>query len=99
MVRHIIMWDFAKGFTKEQNMENAAKMKEELESLTHCIDEVIELKVSFASLPSSNADIILNSLFESEEALAAYQIHPEHQRVRAYVHTVTENRRCMDYLD
>ena len=32
-------------------------------------------------LASSNADVMLDSVFESEEALKAYAVHPEHVAV------------------
>lgn len=99
MIRHIVTWNYADGFSVEQNIENAKKMKEEIENLTHCIDGIIELKVIINPLSSSNADVLLNSAFESEEALAAYQIHPAHHRVSRFVGTIMKNRICIDYFD
>lgn len=99
MVRHIVAWNYKDGLSKEENKENALKVKTELESLTQWITEIMEIKVHINVLPSSNRDIILNSLFESKEALDAYQIHPEHKRVSEYVGTVMENRTCIDYYE
>jgi len=99
MVRHIVAWNYKDGFSDNENKENAQKVKSELEALTKCIDGIIELKVHIDVLSSSSKDVILNSLFESEEALSAYQIHPEHQRVGAFVGTVMQNRVCVDYYE
>ena len=99
MLRHIVTWNYKDGFTDKENKENAQKVKSELESLTQCIDGIMELKVYINELSSSNKDIFLNSLFESEAALAAYQIHPEHQRVSKYVGSVMQNRACIDYYE
>jgi len=99
MLRHIVTWNYKDGFTNNENKENAKKVKSELEALTQHIDGIIELKVYINELTSSNKDIILNSLFESEEALVAYQIHPEHQRVSTYVGTAMQNRACIDYYE
>jgi hypothetical protein len=99
LVRHIVTWNYKKGFTDVENMDNALKVKSELESLIHCIDGIIELKVSINALSSSNRDIILNSLFENEETLAAYQIHPEHKRVSVFVGSVMQDRACIDYFE
>ena len=99
MVRHIVTWNYKDGFTNVENKENALKVKSELESLVQCIDGIIELKVYINALSSSNKDIALNSLFESEEALAAYQTHPEHKRVSAFVGSVVQNRACIDYYE
>ena len=97
MLRHIVAWNYKDGFTEIENRENAMKIKSELEAMTECIDEIVELKVCINTLPSGTRDIILNSLFENEEKLAAYQIHPEHKRVAAFVGSVTQNRVCIDY--
>ena len=99
MIRHIVTWNYKDGFSERENSENAKKVKAELESLTQCIDGIIELKVHINALSTSNKDIILNSLFENEDALAAYQIHPEHKRVSAYVGSVMQNRACIDYYE
>ena len=97
MIRHIVAWNYKDGFTESENRENALKIKSDLEALIKCIDGIVELKVHINMLPSSNRDIVLDSLFQSEEALAAYQAHPEHKRVGAFVGAVTQNRACVDY--
>lgn len=99
MVRHIVMWNFKDGFTEEENIRNARKVKEELEALSSAIQGIVSLRVTISDLDSSNRDIVLNSLFESKEALANYQIHPEHVRVSQYVGTVMMNRSCIDYFE
>ena len=50
-------------------------------------------------LASSNADLMLDSSFEDEEALKAYAVHPEHvavadEKVRPY----TAVRSCLDFV-
>jgi hypothetical protein len=74
-------------------------MKSLLEELPKLIDGIVELKVQISPMPSSNRDIILDSLFENEEALAAYIVHPEHKRVGEFVRSVTKDRACMDYKE
>ena len=99
MVRHIVAWNYKEGFSETENRENAQKVKDELEALTQYIDGIVELKVYINTLASGNKDIVLNSLFQSEEALADYQIHPEHKRVSSFVGTVVQNRACIDYYE
>jgi len=84
MIRHIVTWNFKDGFSDTQNKKNALTVKAELEKLAKTIDGIIELNVYINALPSSNKDIILNSLFVSEDTLSKYQIHPEHKRVLEY---------------
>ncbi|MCL2839458.1 MAG: Dabb family protein [Defluviitaleaceae bacterium] len=97
MVRHIVAWNYKDGFSASENQANAKKVKLELEALKHTIKGIIQITVHINLLPSSNKDLVLDSVFESEEALAAYQVHPEHKRVSAFVGTVTQNRACVDY--
>jgi len=97
MVRHIVLWNYADGISSEENVQNAQKMKSLLGELPSLIDGIVELKVQINAMPSSNRDIMLDSLFESEEALAAYIIHPEHKRVGEFVRSVTKDRACVDY--
>lgn len=99
MIRHIVMWNFKEGFTSEQNIANAGKVKEGLEGLAGVIPGIIKMEVVIEALKTSNRDIVLNSLFVSRAALAAYQIHPDHVRVSEYVGTVMMNRTCIDYLE
>lgn len=99
MLRHIVAWNYKDELVGDEKRKHAQRIKSELEALTQCIDGIIELKVHIDMLPSSNKDIVLNSLFESEEALLAYQVHPEHQRVGEHVRSVTQNRTCVDYFE
>jgi len=98
MLRHIVTWNYKDGFSEDENKENALKIKQGLEALED-IDGVVEIKVYINALSSSNKDIVLNSLFESEEALAEYQVHPEHKKMGAFIGSVTQNRACIDYYE
>jgi hypothetical protein len=97
MVRHIVAWNFADGFTVDENRNNAEIMKKELENLKGMIEGLVSIEVFINQLESSDSDILLDSLFDSEEALNAYIVHPEHVRVGTnYVKPVVKNRKCID---
>jgi guanine deaminase len=49
------MWNYADGFSPEENKQNAEKMKSMLEELTGLIDGIVELKVQTGTMPSSKA--------------------------------------------
>lgn len=38
MVKHIVAWDYADGFTSEENEKHAREMKQELEALKDLIE-------------------------------------------------------------
>ena len=97
MVRHIVTWNYKDGFTEAENKKNAEKAKADIEALKHSIGGIIEIEFTIDLLNSSNRDVVLDSLFESEEALSAYQVHPEHVKVKELMGRAFQDRVCMDY--
>lgn len=96
MVKHIVMWklsDVAEGKTRD---ENAVVMKEELEQLSEIIDGVLAFEIG-ANFNPAGFDLVLYSEFTSVEALKAYDVHPEHQKVRSYINKVISDRSVVDY--
>lgn len=97
MVRHLVAWNYAEGFTEEENKKNAEIMKRELENLKNLIDGIVSIQLYTKPLGTSDADLLLDSVFVNEEALKAYIVHPEHVRVGTdYVKPIVRNRRCID---
>ncbi|MGN0403422.1 MAG: Dabb family protein [Acetatifactor sp.] len=99
MVKHMIIWTLKDTLTAEEKITVKKGIKEGLEGLAGKIPGLLEIKVQTEGLPSSNADLMLDSTFADEESLKGYAVHPEHvavadSRVRPY----TETRSCMDYV-
>lgn len=95
MVKHIILWKL-----KQEHNNNTVKagIKNNLEGLMGKIGGLLEIKVETKGLASSNADVMLYSVFEDENALKAYAIHPEHVYVADnFVRPFTETRMCLDF--
>ncbi|MDR1821818.1 MAG: Dabb family protein [Oscillospiraceae bacterium] len=97
MVRHIVLFSFKDGFTEQEKAEHLQNIKLGLVRLTGIIDGVVSINVIIDPLSTSNTDFLLDSTFESEAALAAYQIHPEHKKISHYIGDVREVRSCFDY--
>ncbi len=97
MVRHVIIWSFKDEYTNEQKLEFAAKIKTGLEGLMGKIDGLCEIKVFTTPLDSSNGDLMLDSSFENEDALKAYQKNPDHLAVATFVRSVVDARKCFDF--
>lgn len=98
MVRHVILWKLKEKLSGEEKMKVAKGIKENLEGLPGKVPGLTSVSVMIAPLASSNADVMLDSVLESEEALKGYQKHPEHVAVAdTYVRPYTEVRMCMDY--
>ena len=74
-------------------------IKNGLEGLKGKIPGLIDIKVNTEGrLASSTADLMLDSTFESAEALKGYSKHPEHVAVAdSKVRPYTASRSCLDY--
>ena len=98
MVKHIILWQLKDELSEEQKAEIKAGIKSGLEGLKGKIEGLIDIKVTTKTLPTSNADVMLNSTFESAEALAFYAKHPLHVAVAdGKVRPFTKQRVCIDF--
>lgn len=101
MVHHIILWTLKpelQGAEKQQVLED---IKSGLEGLQNVLDGIINITVNIGErLDSSNCDLMLDSTFETEEALKAYSISPEHVKVaNEKVRPYTIQRVCLDFKD
>lgn len=99
MVRHIVTWNHAEHIPEAERGENAKRLKSELEALKDLVPGVVSITVRTEMLPSSNRALMLDSLFESTEALQGYITHPEHVRAGQFVRAVTQDRACVDYAE
>lgn len=98
MVKHVILWNLKDEFDEAKKAEIKAGIKAGLEGLAGKIPGIVDIKVVTEGLASSNADVMLDSTFESEEALKGYATHPEHLNVaNNMVRPYTKSRVCMDY--
>ena len=98
MVKHIILWTLKADLPNEEKAEIKKGIKEGLEGLLGKIPGLIEIKVETGRLDSSNADLMLDSTFENEEALKAYSVHPLHVNVaNGKVRPYTAVRSCLDF--
>ncbi len=98
MVKHIILWKLDETRTDAEKAEIKEDMKQHLEGLIGKVPGLLEMNININPLPSSNADVMLDSTLENEESLNGYAVHPEHVAVaNTYVRPYTTERICMDY--
>ena len=98
MVRHVIIWNLKDEFAGDEKAKIVAEIKEGLEGLKGVVPGLVEIKVNTTGLPSSNSDLMLDSLFENEDALKGYAVHPAHVAVAdGKVRPFVKNRSCFDY--
>lgn len=99
MVKHIILWTLNPELSESEKLQVKRDIKEGLEGLAGKVPGLMDVKVNIdGRLPSSNADVMLDSTLESEEALKVYASHPAHVAVAdSKVRPYTVQRSCLDY--
>ncbi len=98
MLKHIILWTLKDGLSDSEKEKIKSDIKTGLEGLKGKIPGLLEITVNIRGLESSTADLMLDSLFESENALKAYAVHPEHVMVAdSKVRPYTKLRSCLDF--
>ena len=99
MVKHIILWKLRSELSAEEKQARALEIKRGLEGLQGVVPGLLAISVQATGrLASSNADIMLDSTLESEDALKGYAVHPAHLAVaNGLVRPYTEVRMCLDY--
>ena len=98
MVKHIILWTIKDEYSAEEKTNIINGIKNGLEGLAGKIPGLIDIRVQAEKLASSNADVMLDSSFESEAALKAYAVHPLHVEVAdTKVRPYTATRSCIDF--
>lgn len=95
MLVHIVMFKF-----KEENKNaNIIQAKQMLENLMGAVPSLRSMDVGVNMIPSDRAmDLSIIAVFEGKEGLDAYDVHPEHQKVVAFIKSVVEYSKATDYI-
>ena len=96
MAKHIVMWKLKEEALEHTKAENAKKIKELLEALPGIVPDILELQVGINE-NGGEFDAVLVTKFPSYDALKAYDIHPEHQKVRGFIGQVSSGRAAVDF--
>ena len=100
MVKHVILWTLKDELSAEEKQQVKAGIKAGLEGLQGKIPGMTEIHVYTNGLETSNADVMLDSTFETFEALKGYAVHPDHVAVAdGAVRPYTKIRSCLDFED
>ena len=95
MVKHIILWQLKEEYN---NISVKQGIKSGLEGLIGKVPGLVEINVQISGLASSNADVMLYSVFKNEKSLKEYAIHPAHVLVAdTLVRPFTQTRLCIDF--
>lgn len=93
MITHLVFFKL-----KDRSPEQIAAAVSVLKDMEGRIDGLLSLEVGADIVRSPRSyDIALVAKFASMEALSAYQVHPVHQKVVAYMNQVGESSASVDY--
>ena len=96
-IRHIVAWKLTTEDPTEK-AEQGARIARELNALQGVVPEIITISAGVEVLfPGSNHDVAVVADFADGEALAAYKVHPEHEKVGAFIGAVTTARVAVDF--
>ncbi len=97
MIKHIVMWNL-RGDTPQDKARSIEQVKNAFESLQGKIPGMTHLEIGVDSSRIDYAcDVVLYSEFESQAALDAYGVHPEHVRVKQELEGVRIARHQVDF--
>lgn len=97
MIKHIVMWN-VRGESLEERATGAAFVKSCFEGIASAIPGLLHLEVGIDTSRIDYAcDVVLYTEFESQAALDAYAVHPEHIRVKTELGDLRIARHQVDY--
>ena len=96
-LRHVVSWKMAAEDPAER-AEHAAGIASRLEALVGVVPQIRTLSAGVnVAYPDANWDVVLVADFDDLAGLEAYQVHPAHQEVVAYVRSVVGGRSAVDF--
>ena len=97
MIKHIVMWNVS-GKNDEERAEAAQTVKAKFEGLRGKVPGLVELEVGIdVSLVDYACNVVIYTVFSSQEALAEYAVHPSHLQVRQELGDLRIARFQVDY--
>ncbi|OZG70228.1 hypothetical protein BTA51_26870 [Hahella sp. CCB-MM4] len=97
MIRRVVLWRL-KAQSEEEKHRDAAQIKQALESMRNKIPGMISITVGINTSQSEDAsDVVMQVDFSNQEALEAYETHPEHEKVKPIVGALRGERRVVEY--
>ena len=94
MIRHIVMFKL-QGLNHEESLKEAVTLAKTLTSLKEVASG--EVVCNHKDADPTNYDFAFVFDFVSFEALNAYQVHPEHLKLKALLKYKIQARSCIDY--
>lgn len=96
MIRHLVLWQLA-AETPAEKARVVTELAERFGALVPLIDgtERLDIRADLGTI-AGNWDVVLDADYRDAAALDAYQVHPAHLEVAAFVRSVVTARVCID---
>jgi hypothetical protein len=94
-LRHVVAWKMA-AQDAATRAAHAREIADRLNALVGVVRSIGALTAG-ANVVDGNWDVALVADFADKAALDAYAVHPEHQKVVAYVRSVVADRVAVDF--
>ena len=98
MLRHIVMFKLREYNSESEKTDVLLQLKARLEDLPRLIPQIkaFEVGLNVTQAPST-FDIVLNSVFDSQEDLQVYSLHPDHQAFVSFNKDKSIAKAVVDY--
>lgn len=98
MIHHLVFWKLKPEAEGRSAAENQSEALRQLNALVGLVPSLVSLEAG-ADLNRGPVawDLALYTTFASQEDLQAYQVHPEHQKVAAFIGSVVSDRAVVDF--
>lgn len=96
MIRHVVLWQFK----EDVSLKKRSKIIEYMNNTLNSIKEellILQLDLLVDPIETSNADLMLDSVFNNIQHLTEYTINTSHTEMVDYVSKYLCNRMCFDY--
>jgi hypothetical protein len=98
MLVHIVFWKIQATPDGRSQGENALELERLFDGIRGRIPGLLTCEIGIdISRTGESSDVVLYSTFESAAALEAYNVHPLHQEIVAFLKRVRTERRVVDY--
>jgi hypothetical protein len=97
VIRHLVLWQLA-AETPAEKAAVVAELTARFGALVPLIDgtERLDIRADLGTT-DGNWDVMLDAGYRDVAALEAYQVHPAHVEVAAFVRSVVTARVCIDF--
>ncbi|MFF1540648.1 Dabb family protein [Microbacterium sp. NPDC058269] len=96
-IRHVVTWKLAAEDAAERGAQ-AVEVARRLNALDGVVPQLLSISAGAnTAYPETNWDVTLVADFASIAAIEAYQVHPAHAEIAAYIRSVVASRVAVDF--